>query len=204
MTKKKKKALPNNVSEDEFLKALDNVTKRLSIKFKFGYHSVEDIKQQAAIFALEGLEKYDRTRPLENFLWTHIRNRLFNFKRDNYNRPGIPCSTCPLYDPSNKQSSSGCLKYSNKNDCSLFYNWFTRNSMKKNIMMPAAIDDNDNVFPDTDTTNHANKQLLEIIDQKMPAQYRELYLKYRYGEKLSKIDKDKIINIIKDILNINE
>ena len=40
------------------------------------------MKQQAAIFALEGLEKYDNKRPLENFLWTHVRNRLFNYKRE--------------------------------------------------------------------------------------------------------------------------
>jgi len=68
MKKKPKKKAPNlhnKVTEQEFLEVLENISKRLGHKFKFGYHSYEDMKQQAAIFALEGLEKYDNTRPLE-------------------------------------------------------------------------------------------------------------------------------------------
>jgi len=90
MTKKKKtnpkKTLKNKVTEEEFLRVLDNISKRLGHKFKFGYHDFDDMKQQASIFALEGLEKYDNSRPLENFLWTHVRNRLFNYKRNNYQK----------------------------------------------------------------------------------------------------------------------
>ena len=57
ITKRKKKTtLANGVSEQEFLIVLENISKRLGHKFKFGYHSYEDMKQQAAIFALEGLE----------------------------------------------------------------------------------------------------------------------------------------------------
>ena len=67
--KKKKTKLPNNVDEAEFLAVIENISRRLGHKFKFGYHSFEDMKQQCAIFALEGLEKYDNKRPLENFLW---------------------------------------------------------------------------------------------------------------------------------------
>jgi len=63
---KKKTTLPNNVNEEEFLTVLENISKRLAYKFNFGYHSIEDMKQQAAIFALEGLKKYDNSRPLEN------------------------------------------------------------------------------------------------------------------------------------------
>jgi DNA-directed RNA polymerase specialized sigma subunit len=108
-TPKSNSSLPHGVSEEEFLTVLDNISKRLGHKFKFGYHNFDDMKQQAAIFALEGLEKYDKKRPLENFLWTHVRNRLFNYKRDNYQRPDKPCLSCPLYDPHCKKSNNQCL-----------------------------------------------------------------------------------------------
>ena len=78
------KTTKKKVTDEAFLEALNIVTKRLVYKFKFGYHEIEDMKQQAAVFAIEALEKYDHKRPLENFLWVHVRNRLFNFKRDNF------------------------------------------------------------------------------------------------------------------------
>ncbi|NDC96549.1 sigma-70 family RNA polymerase sigma factor, partial [bacterium] len=99
------------VDESDFLNIVNIITKKLAYKFKFGYHDIEDMHQQIIIFAIEGLKNYDHKRPLENFLWTHVRNRLFNYKRDNYQRPNKPCLTCPLYDPHFKQSSSGCTQY---------------------------------------------------------------------------------------------
>lgn len=205
-TKKNNLSLPNGVSEEEFLIVLENISKRLGHKFKFGYHSYEDMKQQAAIFALEGLEKYDNSRPLENFLWTHVRNRLFNFKRDNYQRPDKPCLSCPLYDPKFKKSSSQCEKYANKSDCELFSAWETRNNSKKNIMKPVGIED-------IEDYHHSNKksinvsdtvfsqEIIDILDAKIPSLYRETYLKLKYGEKVSKTDLNKILPIIREILH---
>ena len=143
MTKKKpkkKKTLPNNVNEEEFLIVLENISKRLGNKFKFGYHTFEDMKQQAAIFALEGLKRYDSSRPLENFLWTHVRNRLFNYKRDHYQRPDVPCNTCPFFDKHRVKTQSQCTEFSNRNDCELYNAWYTRNNAKKNIMKPVDIE----------------------------------------------------------------
>ena len=80
---------PSNIPEEEVLEIIEIVATRLCHKFKFGYHTAEDIKQQARMFAWEGLDKYDEIRPLENFLWTHVRNRLYNFKRNNYSRPNF-------------------------------------------------------------------------------------------------------------------
>lgn len=201
--------LHNKVSEEEFLIVLDNISKRLGHKFKFGYHSYEDMKQQAAIFALEGLEKYDNTRPLENFLWTHVRNRLFNFKRDNYQRPDKPCLSCPFYDPNFKLSSNQCEQYSNKNDCELYNSWETRNTSKKNIMKPVAIEDIKEYFihssNNTDISDITfNKELIEMLDSHIPAQHRETYLKFKYGDKVSKGDLNKLLKAIKEILYSNE
>lgn len=211
MNKKNKKnpqQLPNNVSEAEFLAVLDNISKRLAYKFQFGYHSFDDMKQQAAIFALEGLEKYDNKRPLENFLWTHVRNRLFNYKRDNYQRPDKPCLSCKFYDKHCKQSSNQCLEFTNKDDCEEYSAWHHRNSSKKNIMKPVGIDDlaeNTQISQENSSIADivANEQIIAILDEHIPAQYRETYLRLKHGDKVYKSDLIKLVKIIKTILSEN-
>jgi hypothetical protein len=204
MTKKKpkkKKTLPNNVNEEEFLIVLENISKRLGNKFKFGYHTFEDMKQQAAIFALEGLKRYDSSRPLENFLWTHVRNRLFNYKRDHYQRPDVPCNTCPFFDKHRVKTQSQCTEFSNRNDCELYNAWYTRNNAKKNIMKPVDIENTSSPSRTLDVEDLVdNNEILNIIDIKIPTPYRDLYLKFRHGDKISKNDQKKIINIIKTTL----
>lgn len=201
MSKKKTKKLPNGVTEEEFIKVINNISKRLGHKFKFGYHSFEDMKQQASIFALECLEKYDNSRPLENFLWTHVRNRLFNYKRDNYQRPDKPCLSCVFYDPHCKKSTNQCEEYSDKTNCTEYNSWYTRNNNKKNIMKPIEIEDTNNI-----SFNHsmidivANKQILQILDEKIPAKHRHTYLKLKHGDKAYKQDIVKLVVCIKNIL----
>lgn len=199
MSKKKKNAKTNQfsdkVSDEQFLETLDIITKKLVYKFKFGYHDIEDMKQQAAIFAIEGLKKYDHSRPLENFLWTHVRNRLFNYKRDHYQRPDKPCLTCPLYQPNN--SISDCGEFNDKLNCASYKTWFHRNNSKKSIMQPVYIEDKD---PENkkDFVNHlSNQELIEKIEQTLPIKYRETFLKIKYGNKVSKNDKVKLQNYLK-------
>jgi hypothetical protein len=191
-TKKITKNL-NGVKEEDFLKVLDNISKRLIYKFKFGYHDIDDMKQQAAIFAIEGLQKYDHSRPLENFLWTHVRNRLFNYKRNNYQRPDKPCLTCPLYDKLYKQSNNQCTKYLNKKDCDLYSAWFERNESKKNIMRPQSMHnphaDEDHQIADeiNPSTIFQNKEIIDFLDKNITSpEHRETYLKLKNGCKISK------------------
>lgn len=195
MTKKKKKQtdLPNGVSTEEFLTVLDNISKRLANKFRFAYHSIEDMKQQAAIFALEGLKNYDKKRPLENFLWTHVRNRLFNYKRNNYQRPDKPCHTCPFFDKHCKLSINQCEKYSNKHDCELYSSWAKRNESKKNIIQPGYIENNTHLAPSScNSSLLENKELIKFLDEKITSDYRETYLKLKHGNKVNKTDLKKL------------
>jgi DNA-directed RNA polymerase specialized sigma24 family protein len=203
LKKKNPAKLPKGVTEDQFLAVLDNISKRLGHKFKFGYHSFEDMKQQAAIFALEGLEKYDNSRPLENFLWTHVRNRLFNYKRDNYQRPDKPCLSCPLYDAHCKVSTNQCSEYTDKNECELFSAWETRNNSKKNIMKPVGMEE----VHETSSKKQAeipdmvfNQQIIELLDKHIPSSCRETYLRLKYGEKIYKADMLKLHAVIQEIL----
>lgn len=199
--KTKKTELPNEVSEEEFLKVLDIISKRLIYKFKFGYHEIEDMKQQAAIFAIEGLKKYDRSRPLENFLWTHVRNRLFNYKRDNFQRPDKPCLTCPFYDALCAKSKSQCTEFDNKENCSLYANWSDRNNRKKNIMKPSYIEHDIEQNKLSILDNISNQELSDYIEKNIPTKYRETYLKLKNGCKVSRSDLDKLKEQIKHIID---
>lgn len=200
MKKKKKKSHNLPVDEAEFIRIIDVISKKLAYKFKFGYHDIEDMKQQISIFALEGLENYDKNRPLENFLWTHVRNRLFNYKRDNYQRPDKPCYSCPLY------KHSTCTKYSNKNDCELYANWSSRNDAKKNLMYLTnitEIKDYANIFSNnTLLDNEAEiKEILDIVENELVGEYRIIYLKLKDGNKISKSDGLKLSLKIQEILD---
>lgn len=208
-TKKKTPKKPANkkkiiVSESELLKVIDVISKKLAYKFKFGYHDFDDMKQQITIFALEGVKNYDGVRPLENFLWTHVRNRLFNYKRDNYQRPNKPCLSCPLYDPHCIKSSSQCEKYTDKSECSLYKSWSKRNHTKKNLMYLTGVDDmaiidrpdNDQLFSE----NIANKEIIDLLNKSLYGEDRELFLRLLGGSKLTKIEISKLTNKIKEIL----
>jgi len=193
------------VTEEEFLAVLNNITKRLASKFRFGYHDVDDMKQQAAIFAMEGLEKYDRSRPLENFLWTHVRNRLFNYKRNNYQRPDKPCLTCPLFDASYKNSANQCSKFLNKNDCEPYAAWSKRNESKKNIMVPQNIENinenNANTLKNDPTDFVSNQEIVDYLDEHITKpEYREIYLKLKNGSKVNAILLNKLKKHIKQLL----
>jgi len=201
MPKSNPKKIMNKVTEGEFVAAWEKISQKLGYKFKFGYHSHEDMKQQAAIFALEGLKNYDTTKPLENFLWTHVRNRLFNYKRDNYQRPDKPCLTCPFHDT---KSSSECSEFCNKNDCSLYNSWIKRNDAKKNIMRPIGID---TVAETAQELNEnqllediSNKEILDIIDENISIKNRPIYLKLKGGSKVPKTQIKKLYNEIRQIL----
>ena len=69
------------MTEEQVVQTIDIIANRLAKKFKFGYHDIDDMKQQARLFAWEGIENYDGVRPLANILWTHVRYRLYYFKR---------------------------------------------------------------------------------------------------------------------------
>jgi DNA-directed RNA polymerase specialized sigma24 family protein len=207
MTNKKKisKKQSNKVSEEEFLIVLDNISKRLAHKFRFAYHDIEDMKQQAAIFAIEGLEKYDNKRPLENFLWTHVRNRLFNYKRNNYQRPDKPCLTCPLFDKHMSQSTSQCLKFANKDDCELYSSWSKRNETKKNIIQPSHIEDDNCYRSSTNfSLNIQNQEVIKFLDDHIGTEYRENYLKLKHGVKIPKQQLNKLKKHISTLMENHE
>lgn len=184
--------------EARFLIAVENIGKQLIKKFKFGYHEVEDMKQQIMVLAIEGLKKYDKSRPLENFLWTHVHHRLFNFKRNQYQRPNPPCLTCPLF----KKDTKECSKYRNKDDCDLFRNWSKINNAKKNLMNLQIMEDQTSYIDQKENLeDEAEKnEISRICNEHLTGEMRTLYLKVKSGIKISKSDNLKLADTIRKLL----
>lgn len=193
--------IPSNMSEKEVLEVIENVAIRLHRKFKFGYHSDDDIKQQARMYAWEGMEHYDESRPLENFLWTHVRNRLYNFKRNNYSRPEKPCDTCPFY---NKESlTKPCQAFEAQDECSLYKGWMTRNDAKRNLMKSVSIEFEQTTHKENCFGTLMAKEFMDLIDVELPVHLREDWIRFINDLKLAKVRKNKLIEEIHKIMEEN-
>lgn len=76
--------IPKNLTEDQVIDQIKTVVDRIAPKYTFNGYDSEDIKQEAFIICMDALDRYDPSRPLENFLSVHLSNRLKNFVRDNH------------------------------------------------------------------------------------------------------------------------
>jgi hypothetical protein len=200
--------LPDGITEQEFVDIVNSIANKLCSKFKFGYYSAEDIRQECFIQAIDGLERYDSSRPLNNFLWTHIKNRLCNLKRDKYFRLEKPCNKCPYNAYCAKDDS--CSAYDNKMDCTLYNVWYTKNTAKQNIMNPIGIscvnDENEhNINKNNDDVFNgiAAKEIIEIIDQNISISMRKFWLQKKAGINISKKNHSILIEEIHCILEEN-
>ena len=174
------------MQEEELIRIIDKIANRFAGTFKFGYHEIEDMRQQAWQVALEGLKDYDGKRPLENFLWTHVRNRLYNFKRDNYFRPEKPCDRCPLL------RNDECTKFKDRLECDLYSRWEKRTEKRKSLM--SAVEHTDNKYSENDITSQLdNKHLFETVDYNMPVELREYWIRFIHNLKLNKQKKEQVL-----------
>jgi DNA-directed RNA polymerase specialized sigma24 family protein len=167
--------IPSGVDKDKAIKVIISVSKRLAPRYVFPGYDVEDIEQEAFIIGVTGLEKYDTSRPLENFIYTHINNRLKTFKRDNYYRLDYGSDAQKIQD------------------------------RKKSLLEPVSVENIQIICSGENVSNNAQlKELLEIIDEKLPAHLRRDYLKLRANSFLPKNRKVSIIKAVEKILNGGE
>jgi len=186
--------IPNKYTEQEVIDTIDNIADRLCYKFKFGYHSVDDMKQQARLFGWEGLEKYDGVRPLENFLWTHVRNRLYNFKRNNYARLEKPCDTCEFF------IKKKCTAFIDQEECNLYKGWLDRNNAKKNLMYTVSNEFDNRESGNAILSTLADKEVIGLLDQELPVYFREDWIRLINNLRLPKNRKDVLLEKILEIL----
>lgn len=102
----------------------------LGKKFRFGYYTSEDLRQEAYILAWECLPRWDRKRSLPAFIYSHLYKRLCNLKRNKYERIEPPCTHCPI----NAYKKKKCTAYTNLEDCKYYSEWLARNKFKRNLM----------------------------------------------------------------------
>ena len=162
---------PDNLSEQEVIEVITRVSKKLAPKFVFASYETGDIEQEAFLMGVEGLTRYDSSKPLENFMYSHINNRLKNFKRDNYYR----------FDYGNAQR----IQDRKKNilepmDIAALYSVSTE---------------------DETVTNAHMSEMIELIDRKLPAELRGDYLRLQTNTPLPKGRKAIITQAIESIID---
>ena len=147
------------MTESEVLEVVNRICDRYAYKFKFGYFEPDDIRQEAFIIAIDALERYDESRPLENFLAVHVKNRLNNFKRDRYYRQHKKLDENIDQLNNSKKFLMDTLDISN-----------IRDEKEGNMRL-----DDDFI------EKIANEELLEIIDEHLDVSFRSDYLRVKDG-----------------------
>ncbi len=175
--------LPQDMCEAEVLLAIEEVVNRLAPTFTFGYYDEDDLKQEGRILAMEALPRYDPTRgtSLKTFLHNHVKNRYINLKRDKYLRP-VPKNVGP----------------------DQLEHWLKRNSVKRSLIDTLDISDDRNEPPvgeaDTVVDCMQSKEMLKLIDMKLPVEYRGDYRLLLEDVKLPKSRRLKVLEVLREIL----
>lgn len=197
--------IPPGLTESEVITALQTAANALA-HFKFGPNDEDDIKQQAILYGLQALEKerYDPrlgqdglpTRPLVNFVYTHMRNRLCNYFRDTCSRSDPPCRSCHENLPGQTTHPGG--RY-----CAKYEAWLKRNMSKQNILCPTDIAEFEGGVGSTaDVVSESveTSEILRIIDTKLPVSMRGDYLRMKDGESLPKARRLEVENAVREII----
>ena len=171
--------VPKGMTESEVLEVINKICDRYAYKFKFGYYTPDDIRQEAFIIALDALERYDEGRPLENFLAVHVKNRLNNFKRDKY------------YRQNQKKGDDKQEKLNNSKR--YLMDTLDISNIRDEKEMSMRLDD-------SFIENIANQELLDIIDEHLSVSFRSDYLRVRDGAYVPKPRREQIIEQILEIL----
>ena len=195
--------IPDGFDEPTVVEMLYSLANRIAPTFRFGYNEHDDMVQEGVMAGIEALESYDKKRgSLHSFLWTHIHNRLYNLKRDKYERPNLPCLDCPLlaYDPHCLKSSDGCTAFSKKIDCELYLRWYKRNQLKK-MLVNAAGDECDEQSHDSRLVDRIyGSQIIAYVDKNISNEFRQSWIKLKHNVKLKKSDQDNLLEYLRTIL----
>lgn len=183
--------VPEGMTEEEVLATIEKVSNVLARNATFGYFDEDDIKQESFFICAEALEAYDNKRPLENFLYTHLKNRLKNFKRDNLIRPIVRCKNCKgLPD---KELCDSCVKRLQLQRCKML------------IMYPNdiyKINENErSISADSDPAEDLYiENIISLIDEHLDVSFRADYLRIRDDVYVPQQRYDKIMAEIRRIV----
>ena len=158
------------MTEEQVVSTITRVSQRLASKFTFPNYDEDDIEQEAFIIGMEAMNRYDEVRPLENFLSIHIKNRLKNFKRDNYYRPD---------EGKAEQIQNGKRKLLEAGSIDEMRNFISTQECSNSL---------------------EERELVDYIDTNLPANMRADFLRFKNGQPLTKTRKSNLVNELKIIL----
>ena len=162
--------IPQNMTEEQVVSTISLISSRLASKYTFPNFEEDDIQQEAFIIGMEALDRYDGVRPLENFLSVHIKNRLKNFKRDNYYRQDEGKAE------EIQQGKKKLLDAASLDDMKAF------------------------IFHKEVSADLEERELLEYIDIHIPANMRSDYLRFKNDQTLTKTKKSHLLTCLREIL----
>lgn len=187
--------VPPGYTEAQVLEAIETAVSILAPSFVFGHYEIEDIKQYGYQVAIEKLAegKFDCQRPLPNFLYTCIRNKFINLKRDEYRRTDPPCTACHSGQPCEKADGNSC--------CRKYYLWHTRNKNKSGIANPIGLEQTFDDRPSSSTAEEDVQisEMLERIDLELPIELRATYLQMRANVHVPKAKRLQVEKAISEI-----
>lgn len=173
---------PNHTTKSVMVDIL-HVTTALARNMRFGYHEIEDLKQEGFIFALDALPKYDEEKSsLRTFLYMCVRSRFISMKRNQYQRLATPCSQCVFLD-------GECLEFNDKLDCAKYSGWVKRNESKRSLMETGDATNRHNEFRRCVSHEHDEVDIAELvdrIDEDLPSELRADFCRMRDGVSVSK------------------
>lgn len=189
--------MPEGMSEAEVVAVMEEVVNLLAHRFVFGYYSKEDIKQEGYRIAWQILPKYDGKRPLANFLFVSVRNRLCNLRRDKFRRSSrdVPCLIC--HEGRENEHADGEV-------CRAYREWWHRNQDKSNLAQPqpmGALSLEEEARKQRPLEERLEREeLREQIDRILPLEYRADYLRMQSGLRVAKQRREEIVEVIRTLL----
>ena len=201
--------LPAGLTEAQVLDAIENAATLLAQSFTFGIYDVDDIKQEARYWGLEALPRYDPrcdeegkpTRPLDNFLYSHILKRLINLKRNKLRRNDAPCLLCHHGEGTRSNHPGGEF-------CHKYLVWKKRNDDKANIMRPQNIENiaderESNTRNESEAENNAElNEVVRMIDEQLDVSLRATYLQMVAGKSVPKSRRMAVEKAIRGIVRV--
>jgi DNA-directed RNA polymerase specialized sigma24 family protein len=193
----------SGMTEDEVLAVIECVVRQLASKFTVPGFDRDDIAQEARLMAMDGLHRYEPqpdasgrpTRPLMNFLVSHVRNRLVNLRRDRHRRADSPCRRCQNGAPCGPDGGS----------CDAYLAWNERQQKKSFVRNPVGLDsvseENASTGRDSTVEEASHREMLRMIDEGLPVELRRTYLQMRAGvPNVSRSKREQVEVAVREIL----
>jgi RNA polymerase sigma factor (sigma-70 family) len=185
--------LPDGVTEVQFLASVEKQVNILAPQFKIGSFDLDDLKQEGRLEAWRKLDKYDVSRPLDNFLYTVIKNRYTNLYRDLVRRSDPPCSGCHKGNP----------PHAGGEVCKPYADWKARNNSKASLNQLMGLDNvpDEKLGASADISEAAQvDEAVRLLNEQLPVDLRSDYLRMRAGETVPKARRRKVENAVREIL----